>query len=100
MSDDLLQNTTSWEIGESAVAIPWGVQQFLDHDPNNVDNPSQGSNFQFYYNQQWSRSEWGRLPTDVVAFRSAMNSFSQPLQEHEIHAIKASVDAMIRILRS
>jgi hypothetical protein len=80
------------------VAIPRGVQ--FDHYPNNVDNPSQGSDFQFYYNQQWSLSEWGRLPTDVVAFRSAMNSFSQPLQEHEIHAIKASVDAMIRILRS
>ncbi|PVG00253.1 hypothetical protein CPB86DRAFT_729827 [Serendipita vermifera] len=103
------------------MSIPRDVQEFLDQYPRNTDIPSCRKNLEFYSNQrrcqpddllieelleQWKGDfmtleyEHGFIQWLFPIREHGMNYASQPLQMHEIDAMKASPEIMDRIIRS
>lgn len=103
------------------MSIPKDVQEFLDGYPDIEHDPSQSDNLLFYQNELRCRpdrkliddlhEEWlgdydtleykhGFIQWLFPIREYGMNFESQPLQPHEIEAIKADTAAMKRVLTS
>jgi len=103
------------------MAIPHDVQEFLDDYPYNKDDPSASANLKFYSNvlhcqpdkslideihENWagnySKLEYnhGYIQWLFPIQEHGMNFQSQPLQRHEIIAMKADPRVMERIITS
>ncbi|KAJ3485255.1 hypothetical protein NLI96_g5092 [Meripilus lineatus] len=109
----------------SRSAIPRDVREFLDDYPNNEDDETQSTNLEFYSNQRRCRpdhmliddiheswkGDWAKLEykhgfiqwlygTRFPIREHGMNFASQPLQIHEITAMKKDPEVMGRVLQS
>ncbi|KAH9936620.1 opioid growth factor receptor conserved region-domain-containing protein [Fomitopsis serialis] len=104
-----------------SASIPRDVREFLEDYPDNSDNPSFSDNLRFYSNKlrcrpdnlyiddlhkQW-RGDYSKLEYKHGFIQwlfpipeHGMNYESQPLQRHEVEAMKADETIVERVLRS
>ncbi|THH28264.1 hypothetical protein EUX98_g5924 [Antrodiella citrinella] len=101
--------------------IPRDVQEFLDDYADSPDDKSRSANLQFYSNErrcrpdnvliedihkQWKgdysklENKHGFIQWLFPIQEYGMNPQSQPLQRHEITAMKTDKDIVARVLRS
>lgn len=103
------------------MSIPRDVQEFLDEYPDVVDDPTSRANFEFYSNNfrcmpdnrtieeiherwfgEYAKLEYkhGYIQWLFPIREYGMNYESQPLQTHEIRAMKADPTIIARIIES
>ncbi|KAG5735999.1 Opioid growth factor receptor-like protein 1 [Termitomyces sp. T112] len=103
------------------MSIPRDIREFLENYPDNVDDPEASANFEFYSNvrrcrpdnrlideihQQWTGDfdkleyKHGYIQWLFPIQEYGMNYESQPLQRHEIRAMKADPAVVDRIITS
>ncbi|KAJ8496544.1 hypothetical protein ONZ45_g12405 [Pleurotus djamor] len=103
------------------MSVPRDVQEFLDGYPGARDDPSQNANLKFYentkrcipdnllideihekWNGDYSTLEWnhGFIQWLFPIQEHGMNYRSQPLQRHELKAMKANTAIIARLLES
>ncbi|KAH8104730.1 opioid growth factor receptor conserved domain-containing protein [Cristinia sonorae] len=102
-------------------AVPRGIQEFLDGYPDFEDDLSLSANLEFYSNKRrckpdnclieeihehwrgdYSKLEYkhGFIQWLFPIKEFGMNYESQPLQQHEVDAMKANKEIVARVLRS
>ncbi|KAG6890819.1 hypothetical protein C0995_003252 [Termitomyces sp. Mi166 len=85
------------------MSIPRDVREFLENYPDNVDDPKASANFEFYSNVRRCRPDNCLIDEIHKQFpiqERGMNYESQPLQRHEIRAMKANTAILGRIMTS